>query len=284
MNGPSLHQACGKINLTFEVLGKRDDGYHEIVSVLQAVSLCDTLGFETDTRTLLSCNIPQLATPGNLVFKAARLMRQKVALRGGVSINISKSIPLASGLGGGSSDAATAMLALNVLWNVNAARDELMQWAAEIGSDVPFFVSGYPTALARGRGEIILEVPSPTPLWVVLLSPPIDVPGKTAGMYGRLEPALYTTGQHSERLVGLLTRGESPADDVCYNVFDGVAPSFFSGLEDYRRRFLAAGADRVHLAGAGPTLFTLVPGRAEAGEIFSALRKDGLSVYLARTL
>lgn len=284
MNHPGLHMACAKINLTLEVLGRRDDGYHEIASVLQLISLCDSLGFESDPRTVLSCNIPQLATPGNLVFKAARLMRRKAAQKHGVSVSISKSIPPASGLGGGSSDAAAAMLALNVLWEVDASGEELMDWAAEIGSDVPFFVSNYHTALARGRGETILEVTSPPPLWAVLLAPPIDVPGKTAEMYGRLEPSLYTTGEYSGRLVDMLTKGGSPDNDVCYNVFEGVALSFFSGLEDYRRRFLAAGADKVHVAGAGPTLFTLVPGRAEAGEIFSALRKDGLPVYLARTL
>lgn len=277
-------QACAKINLTFEVLGKRPDGYHEIVSVVQAISLCDTLTLQPADQTSLSCNVPQLVTPRNLAFKAARLMQRQTGRKRGVAIDIAKSIPLASGLGGGSSDAAAVLVGLNQLWKAGAVRESLVALAADIGSDVPFFASGYPTALVSGRGEIVEPLPSPPALWVVLLCPPLDIPGKTARMYSRLEPSMYTRGQHSKSLVELFTAGQSYRDNICYNVFEGVALSFFSGLNDYRRRFLAAGAPRANLSGAGPTIFTLMDSQAKAVKLFGELRKEKLPAYLARTL
>jgi len=277
-------QACAKINLTFEVLGKRGDGYHEIASVIQPISLCDTLTLEPNDSTLLSCNVPRLVTPRNLALKAVTLMLRQTGRRRGVAIDIAKSIPLASGLGGGSSDAAAVLIGLNKLWEAGVSRENLVTMGADIGSDVPFFTSGAPTAIARGRGEVIEPLPSPSPLWVVLLCPPLDVPGKTAGMYSRLQPSMYSQGQHAEALARLLSRGQSLTDSICYNVFEGVALSFFSGLDDYRRRFLAAGAPGVNLSGAGPTLFSIMASQARATELFGVLRKEKLPAYLARTL
>lgn len=277
-------QACAKINLTFEVLGNRPDGYHEIVSVVQAISLCDRLTLQPADHTWLSCDVLQLVTPRNLAFKAVRLMQRQTGRARGVAIDISKSIPLASGLGGGSSNAAAVLAGLNLLWKAGADRESLVTLGADIGSDVPFFASGYPTALVRGRGEIVEPLPSPRATWVVLLCLPLDIPGKTARMYSYLEPSMYTRGQNSERLANLLTGRQSYADNICYNVFEGVALAFFSELNDYRRRFLAAGAPGAHLSGAGPTLFTLTASQAQAVELFEALRKEKLPAYLAQTL
>lgn len=276
-------EACAKINLTFEVLGKRPDGYHEIVSVIQAISLCDTLTLEPSGQTSLSCNIPELVTPHNLVLRALRLMQQHNGRKRRVAINIDKSIPPASGLGGGSSDAAATLIGLNQLWKAGISRDNLVAMAADIGSDVPFFASGASTALVRGRGELVQPLPSPPETWVVLLCPPIGVPGKTAAMYSRLPPSMHSRGEHSEKLVERLA-SQSYLGDICYNTFEGVAPSFFSGLDNYRRRFLSVGAPGVYLSGAGPTLFSIIASHAQAMEIVGLLRKEKLPAYLARTL
>jgi len=284
VDGLIVQKAWAKINLTFEVLGKRRDGYHEITSVFQAISLCDTLEFDFSKYISLACSVPHLANPQNLALKAVRIMPRQTRRKLGALIDITKSIPLASGLGGGSSDAAAVLRGLNQLWTANLTNEDLLALAARIGSDVPFFASGCTTALVRGKGEIIEPLPSPPPTWVVLLCPPLELPAKTSRMYARLQPSMYSVGEHSERCARALTAHKSPADSFCYNVFEGVSLSFFYGLEEYRRLFLKAGAPQVSLTGAGPTFFALMASEAQAVRVFGALKKENLPAYLARTL
>ena len=153
-------KACAKINLTFEVIGKRSDGYHEIVSVMQAIDLCDVLTVEPRELLYLSCNVPELASPNNLVLKAARLMQSAAGHDQGAAISLVKGIPLAGGLGGGSTDAAVVLKRLNELWRLGLSVEKLTELAAGLGSDVPFFCSGSPTALAQGRGERVTALPT----------------------------------------------------------------------------------------------------------------------------
>ncbi len=282
--GPITRVACAKINLTFEVLGKRHDGYHEIASVMQAISLCDVLTFEPHEHIQLACDVAELVSPNNLVYKAARLMQGLADGSCGVAISLSKGIPLASGLGGGSSDAAVTLQVLNEMWCVNLAPKKLGEVAAQLGSDVPFFAGGSPTALATGRGEKVEALPSPAKNWLVLLRPPIEMANKTREMYSRLDPSCFTKGQHARRLANLIRGRERVTNRQCYSVFDPVSLSLFPGMDHYRSQFLAAGAGEVHLAGAGPTLFTLVGNRVEGEEIFHRLKKQRLEVYLTETI
>jgi 4-diphosphocytidyl-2C-methyl-D-erythritol kinase len=166
---PITGKAYAKINLTFEVLGKRRDGYHEIISIMQAISLCDVLTFEPHDGIQLACDVAELVSPNNLAYKAATLMQGLAHGSRGVAITLSKGIPPASGLGGGSSDAAVALQILNKMWGVNLPQKSLIDVAAQLGSDVPFFVSGSLTALTTGRGEKVEALPSPAKTWVVLL-------------------------------------------------------------------------------------------------------------------
>jgi 4-diphosphocytidyl-2-C-methyl-D-erythritol kinase len=281
---PLAREACAKINLTFEVLGKRPDGYHDIVSVMQTISLCDVLTFESHDRLRLASDIAELVSPNNLVYKAARLMQRLAKSGHGVSISLSKGIPLASGLGGGSSDAAVTLQALNEMWDIDLPHERLMEVAAQLGSDVPFFVGGSPTSLATGIGEKVEALPSPAKTWVVLLRPPIEMPNKTREMYSHLDPAGFTKGQHAQRLASSIRAGERVTNRQCFNVFDQLGLTLFPGLDDYRRELLAAGAGEVHLAGAGPTLFTLVEGRNEGEAILRRLKRQRMEAYLAETI
>jgi 4-diphosphocytidyl-2-C-methyl-D-erythritol kinase len=281
---PITRKAYAKINLTFEVLGKRHDGYHEIASVMQAISLCDILAFEPHDHIQLASDVAELVSPNNLVYKAARLMQGLAPGNPGVAITLSKGIPLAGGLGGGSSDAAVTLQVLNEMWGVDLPPKKLTGVAAQLGSDVPFFVSGSPTALATGRGEKVEALPSPEKTWLVLLRPPIEMANKTREMYAHLDPSCFTKGQHARRLANLIRRRQGITNRQCYSAFDDLSLSLFSGLDHFRSQFLAAGAGEVHLAGAGPTLFTLVGGRVEGETIFHRLKKQRLEAYLAETI
>ena len=275
--------AYAKINLTLEVLGKRNDGYHDIASVVQTIDLADTLSFEENDEVRLLCETPSLSSPDNLVVKATMLLREATGCSKGVMIHLEKAIPIAAGLGGGSSDAATTLRGLNELWGLNLPFSQLLQLASELGSDVPFFLIGG-TALVEGRGERVTPLPSLPSAWLVLLKPPLDIPNKTARLYAALEEADFTTGQWTQRLIALLRQGGSANSPLLFNVFERAAFAFYPGLYDYRQQFLVAGAASVHLAGAGPTLFTLVEERGSGDELCQRLWGRGLEAYLFQTI
>jgi 4-diphosphocytidyl-2-C-methyl-D-erythritol kinase len=277
-------KAYAKINLTLEVLGKREDGYHEIASVMQAIDLCDILSFQPREHIYLACNIPQLVSPNNLVFKAAKLLQEFTGSSCGAAISLEKAIPLASGLGGGSSDAAATLQALNEIWGLSLAPESLKRIAANLGSDISFFLSGGMTALVEGRGEKVTRLPPLPKTWVILIRPPIEIANKTQKMYASLDPSHFTQGESTQKVVEIIERGERIAPPFCYNVFDEVAFSFFPGLDEYRLRFLAAGASQVHLTGTGPSLFTLAEERDQGEEICRCLGKERIEAYLTETL
>src|SRR6266567_3977366 len=162
-----------KVNLFLEVLGKRPDSYHEIATLMVAVSLFDTLRLAPDAGgdVILRCHHSQLPTgPENLVYRAARLLRERTGCMRGAVIELVKRIPLAAGLAGGSSDAAATLFGLNQLWRLGLTPSELAALGAELGSDIPFFFA-LPAAWCTGRGEVVEKVALREPLWFVLACP-----------------------------------------------------------------------------------------------------------------
>lgn len=250
-------QAYAKINLTLEVLGKRDDGYHDVASILQTVGLHDTLRFEDSDHIELKCDRPELVTADNLVNKAAYLLRDTAGTSDGAAITLSKNIPVAAGLGGGSSDAATTLLALNRLWGLEIPTAELVPLAAQIGSDVPFFLYGGTTRVS-GRGERVEPLPSTDLEWAVILSPGFNVPDKTATLFSRIGPMSHTNGGLTRKLAArLATKGDTPPQFL-FNVFDDVARDVFPDLSRYWDTFHLLGAREIHVCGAGPSLYAPV--------------------------
>lgn len=166
-------RAPAKINWFLRITGKRDDGYHNIGSLMQCVALYDTLRFERTLPIELECdqNIP---VADNLVYRAACLLKEHAAYRKGARITVKKNIPVGAGLGGGSSDAAYTLMGLNTLWDLNLSSDELRALGARIGSDVPFFFDG-PCAFVEGRGEKTTPVSLDAPLALLLVKPPLSV-------------------------------------------------------------------------------------------------------------
>jgi 4-diphosphocytidyl-2-C-methyl-D-erythritol kinase len=253
-------QAHAKINLTLEVLGKRTDGYHEIASIIQTIGLYDTLTLEPADELTLECATPGLSADDNLVLKAATMLREAAGVSQGATIMLQKSIPVSAGLGGGSSDAAAALIGLNRLWETALSDDALHGIAARLGSDVPFFLRGG-TAMAHGRGELIRSLPPADIPWVVVLSPDIPMPDKTAALYAALPPAQHTGGLLTRKLEARIRGGGDVPPQFLFNVFDNVVREAFPGLDEYWDAFTALGAREVHVAGSGPSLFAPVSRR-----------------------
>ncbi|MGQ9677078.1 MAG: 4-(cytidine 5'-diphospho)-2-C-methyl-D-erythritol kinase [Chloroflexota bacterium] len=276
-------QARAKINLTLEVLGRRPDGYHEILSVMQAVDLHDTLRLELAEGLSLTSNWPHLETPDNLVLKAARLLKQAAKVDLGAQMHLVKAIPLAAGLGGGSSDAAAALQGLNELWGRPLPGEELVTVASAVGSDVPFFlVDG--TALAEGRGERVTKLPPLRRRWVVLVTPSVEVQNKTAYLYSLLSPQDYSAGVATREVVEALRSGESPDPSLFVNVFQPIALDRFPDVRRWHDSMFRLGAERVWLAGSGPTLFTLCSDEGSSRYLARLLEAEGATVLVTRTV
>ena len=276
--------AAAKINLTLEVLAKRRDGFHEIRSVIQTINLCDGLHFQLSQNIEFNCDLPSWVPEESLVSKATSLLQEVTGCAKGATIEINKRIPLMSGLGGDSSDAAAILRGLNKLWGLGLSQGELLGLAARLGSDVTFFVYGG-TALVTGRGEVVTPLPPLPHRWVVVIMPPAPrLSGKTERLYASLNASHYTDGQITKKLVEELREGREFVPSLLFNTFENVVFTRFSEISVYREHLVKAGATDVHLAGSGPTLFTLVKDRTQAEKIYSHLQQQGLESYLVETL
>lgn len=277
-------KAPAKVNLVLEVLGKRDDGYNEIRSLMQTAGLCDTLSLEMASGIEFSCTARLLENDENLVMRAALALKQSTGYTGGAKISLDKQIPWEAGLGGGSSDAATALLGLNRLWLLDLDLDSLSALGSGIGSDVAFFIYGG-TCEVRGRGEEVTLMQDAPKMWFVLLKPSmLDKPGKTGRLYGLLKSQQYTGGEYCEAVRAVMLKGGQVNQSLLYNAFDGVAFDAYPGLEQYWRAFEKAGASHIHLAGSGPMLFAMFYDEREATSIHHELTAASIQSYLISSM
>ena len=276
--------APAKINLTLEVLGERPDGFHEIRSVIQAINLCDSLRFRLSDKLQFGGDNPDFVPEESLVSRAAALLQQISGFSKGATIEISKRIPLASGLGGDSSDAAAILRGFNMLWRLGLSLSELAELAPRLGSDVAFFLYGG-TALVEGRGERVTPLPSLPHRWIVLMVPDVPrMPEKTKQLYASLKPSHYTDGQITGNFIRVLNEGGEFKPSMLFNTFENVAFDFFPELKVYKRHLVKLGASHVHLAGSGPALFTLVEDKAQAEDLYTRCQQQGIECYLTDTL
>ena len=276
--------APAKLNLTLEVLARRQDGFHEIRSVIQTISLCDSLHFQAGRDIEFRSDLPDWIAEESLVSRAAGLLQEVSGCSKGATVEVEKRIPLLSGLGGDSSDAAAVLRGLNQLWGLGLPAEELLKLAWQLGSDVAFFLNGG-TALVEGRGEIVTPLPPLPRMWVLLAMPPTPrLPGKTKQLYDSLGTNHYTDGQITRRLVAELKTGRELTPSLLFNTFENVAFTHFSGLDVARGHMVGIGARDVHLAGSGPTLFSLLKDKTQAEELYVRLQQQRLEPYLADTL
>jgi len=272
--------APAKLNLVLEVLRKREDGYHEIRSIVQTINLCDHLEFSSSDRLEYRCNLPAWSAHQSLVSRAAELLKRELGYKGGALIEITKRIPLSAGLGGDSSDAAAVLRGLNMLWTLKLSMPDLLQLAARLGSDVPLFLYGG-SLLIEGRGEKITPIRPLPHRSVVLLKPPVpEIEGKTSRLYASLESSDFSGGEHTQAFLDNIANSSTGTISGLFNAFDRAGSRCYTRLAHYRQVFLEAGASEVHLAGSGPVLFSLFEDEMKAGEAFKTLQERGLETYL----
>lgn len=288
----SFQPAYAKINYTLDVLGRREDGYHNLASVMQTVALHDTLALRTrgDGAIALVCDDPALESPANLALRAAGLLREHAAQDGrspsapplpGITLELRKRIPAQAGLGGGSSDAAASLIALDAYWDLRLDMDTLRALGARLGSDVPFFLPGG-TAVIGGRGEVVEPLPPAEPLWIVLAKPPIGV--STAAVFRALAPAEYTSGDDTAALAqAIRAGGPLPLERLSNALEPGVTaayPPVAAALETLR----GAGAPIVRMSGSGPTVYAPFRELKQAAEVYERVRATGLAAWLTHTV
>ena len=275
--------AHAKVNLTLEVLGRREDGYHDIATILQTISLSDTLTFESADTITLECDEPELQSTGNLALKAAHMLSESTGCGEGARICLRKEVPAAAGLGGGSSDAAATLMGLNELWGLGLSVEELTPIAVDLGSDVTFFLHGG-TAMGLGRGDRVRPLPPAELEWIVLLNPQIEVPEKTAKLYRMLGETSFTKGALTRKLEARIRGGGDVPPQFLFNAFDEVAFDAFPGLERYWNALYSLGAREIHLAGSGPSMFAPVS-RKEVGTALHLLLRHqyGWDAHLVST-
>lgn len=275
-----------KINLLLKVLGKRADGYHDLYTLMQPVSLFDEISIETAPGDGISIECHHAGVPAdssNLAFRAASLFLEKTALKRSVSIKIDKLIPVGAGLGGGSSNAATVLISLNKMLKAGLSDDELKGMAAEIGSDVPFFIMKTP-AIATGRGEVLRAIKTPS-LYYVLINPGFSV--STKWVYENLD---LTNNPEDNILIysdRLFESAKTLADNLT-NDLEAVTIRKFPEIERLKRLVLQSGASGALMSGSGPTVFGLFAEEEKAKEAFNFLNESlggsHAAIFLARGL
>jgi len=269
-NDAVLVWAPAKVNLFLEVLAKRSDGYHEIATLMVAVSLTDTLEFKEDAsgEIQLTCDQPDLATgPENLILRAATLLRERTGRKRGVTIRLAKRIPVAAGLAGGSTDAAATLAGLNELWQLGLKSSELSRLAGDIGSDVAFFFAT-PAAWCTGRGEKVAPLAVPRPLWFVLLCPPFGI--STADVYrGVTVPERPQTGDEIRRAV--VDGDVAEIGRRLHNRLQPVAETLCPTLAAYEARLAEFKTAGYLMSGSGSSMFALCRDYREAQALASGL-------------
>lgn len=278
-----------KLNLFLKVLGKRGDGYHEIASLLQPLSLCDTVRVKVEdapsngTSIILTTDDKNIPTDRcNLAWAAAEIFLREAKLSKKVDIHIEKRIPVGAGLGGGSSNGATVLMALNTLLSDPLDSKTMLHLALSLGSDVPFFLLGTP-AIMRGRGET-LEMVDLCHYDYVLINPGFEV--SAAWAYGNL-PLTKFDEDNTLLYLGYAKKAPEESADILSNDLEDAVVDFRPEIGVLKEKLIEAGASGALMSGSGPTVFGLFPDTLSASEAFERLSKELQApnrVYLAKGL
>jgi len=280
-----LHlKAPAKINFFLEIKNKRIDGYHNLKSIMQTVSLYDELFFElTESKILVECKNKYLPiSKENIVYKAAQMLKKHYCTDKGVKIYLKKEIPIKAGLGGGSSDAASTLKALIKLWNINTSKDKLEQIAVKLGADVPFFLTGG-TALCEGIGEIITPLKSIGKLNIVLVNPCFGV--DTKDVYKKINFPL-TNQVKVNKIISIISEGSFNKKEVFSNCFNRLEEFVFPSYPEIAKikKVLNELGCVSLMSGSGSTIFGIYGSEIKTEKLRSELSKYSWETWFVNTI
>jgi 4-diphosphocytidyl-2-C-methyl-D-erythritol kinase len=275
--------ARAKLNLGLEILGRRPDGYHEIVSVTQTISLADTVDMQPGGPFGIEMRPALVGEHENLARRAGHALALAAGIAPTGHLTVRKRIPLAAGLGGGSSDAATALRLVDRAWRTDLGDARLAEIGGTLGSDVPLFIGGA-TNLIQGRGEVVEPLPCPPTFWVVLVTPDGSPPDKTRALYRALGSEDLSDGAKTVALAEAMRAGEKVRDALLVNGFDRAADRVYTSFATLRTRLADLLQRPIHLTGAGPTLFAIYARADEATAAARALRRLRLPARVANSM
>jgi 4-diphosphocytidyl-2-C-methyl-D-erythritol kinase len=268
-------QAPAKINWFLHILGKRQDGYHDIVSLMQCVSLYDELTFEQDDSITIESDL-DIPVADNLIYRAASLLKQYAGYEKGARIILRKQIPVSAGLGGGSSDAACTLSGLNALWGLGLQHEELQMIGARIGSDIPFFFHP-PAALVEGKGNVVKPLQTEQSFSFLLVKP--DVRVSTAWAYGAFDQTSMHALTKKPIDIKLFCQALQRQDFLClanllFNDLEEVVIREYPAVREIKQKLIEAGAEASLMSGSGPTVFGVFKSRGKAEKAFGVMRPN----------
>ena len=278
-----IETAYAKINLGLRILGKRSDGYHEVSMIMQSIGLSDEVIITEGNGIEISTNIEGLSCgKDNLAYKAAALLAERYNIVPNVHIILNKKIFMAAGLAGGSSDAAAVLRGLNRYWNLNLYDDRLEALAAELGSDVPFCINGG-SAIAKGRGEIILPLPD-MPENLVVLAKPKNLDISTAWVYKNYNPQRVINNPGIWQIAENITHGARAMMPYMGNALETVTIPAHPQIALIKTAMLKAGAYFAMMSGSGPTVFAFADNKEIAEKIVEALKDFNVETAITTTV
>lgn len=269
-------KAMAKINLSLDVIRRREDGYHEVRMIMQNINMYDklTLVKKADAGIKVETNLSFLPTDdNNLVYKAAKLLMDEFEVKEGLMITLEKHIPVAAGMAGGSSDAAATMFGVNRLFNLNLSKQDLMDRAVQIGADVPYCVMRG-TALSEGIGEILTPLQAPPQCYVLIAKPPISV--STKFVYTNLKLDENTVHPDVDGMIDSINKKDiHKMASLMGNVLESVTVKEYPEIEEIKNMMKDHGALNAMMSGSGPTVFGLFEDKDKAAECKEFIRNSG---------
>ena len=273
-SSPFIIRTPAKLNLRLKVTGQRPDGYHDLISIMIPIDLCDVLRFKVTSQNRVRIFCEGLSVPideENLAYRAAQSFLTHTGIQKGLTIKLTKNIPVAAGLGGGSSDAAAVLLAINEICGKPLSFSELHALAVDLGADVPFFLESKPS-LATGIGEILEPLEKWPKFWYVIVKPPLQV--ATSWAYRNLKLEL-TRGEY-DFIVKILKSDSFKVSDVLDNDLERVTAARFPIIESIKTCLTDAGADGALMSGSGPSVFGVFSSFDQAEKARKALISQNL--------
>lgn len=277
-DGMIRQKAYAKVNIGLDVLRRRPDGYHELKMIMQTVDIFDDLTFEREREPGIRLRIEGADLPAdenNLVYKAAALMMEERQIKEGVAITVTKRIPIAAGMAGGSADAAAAMRGLNALFEMGYATEALRELGVRLGADIPYCITGG-TMLSEGIGEVLTPLPAPPECYLVVAKPDMDV--STAFVYQNLRADSLPFHPDIDGMVKALAAGDlGGITDRMGNVLETVTVPAYPVIDRIKTRMRELGAGNALMSGSGPTVFGIYKEQETAKKAAAIIREEKLA-------